>query len=40
VGIERMRDAGAVITSAEMAIYEMLREAGTEEFRAILKVVR
>jgi nicotinamidase-related amidase len=40
VGIERMRDAGAVITSAEMAIYEMLREAGTEEFRAILKLVR
>lgn len=40
IGIERMRDAGAVVTSAEMAIYEMLREAGTEEFRAILKLVR
>ncbi len=40
IGIERMRDAGAVITGAEMAIYEMLREAGTEEFRAILKLVK
>jgi nicotinamidase-related amidase len=40
LGIERMRDAGAVITSAEMAIYEMLREAGTEEFKAILKLVK
>lgn len=39
-GIERMRDAGAVISSAEMAIYEMLREAGMEEFRAILKLVK
>ncbi|MCS6862977.1 MAG: hydrolase [Abditibacteriales bacterium] len=40
LGLERMRDAGAVLTSAEMAIYEMLREAGTEEFRAILKLVK
>ena len=36
VGIERMRDAGAVISSTEMAIYELLRGSGTREFKQML----
>ena len=40
VGLERMRDAGAIIVSTEMALFEMLGEAGTDEFRQILALVR
>ncbi|MCX5866590.1 MAG: hydrolase [Proteobacteria bacterium] len=40
VGIERMRQFGAVITSTEMLIFELLRKAGTEEFRATLPLVK
>ncbi len=36
VAIERMRDCGAVITTVESAIFEMLREAGTADFKACL----
>src|SRR5262245_56504704 len=31
IGVERMRDAGAVIVSTEMALLELLGRAGTEE---------
>ena len=37
VGLERMRDAGAVISSTEMAIYELLRGSGTAQFKAMLQ---
>jgi len=40
VGYERMRLAGALPTSTESAIFEMLREAGTAEFRALLPLVK
>ena len=33
LAIERMRDCGAVITTVESAIFELLREAGTEAFK-------
>ncbi len=33
VAIERLRDCGAVITTVESAIFELLREAGTEAFK-------
>ena len=36
IGLERMRAAGAVISSTEMMIYELLRSSGTEEFRKML----
>lgn len=36
VGLERMRTAGAVISSTEMAIYELLRASGTAEFKQML----
>lgn len=37
VGLDRMRAAGAVISSTEMMIYELLRKSGTEAFKEILK---
>ena len=40
IGIERMRDAGAVIASTEMVQFELLEKAGTEEFKQILALVK
>lgn len=40
IAVERMRACGAVITSTEMAMYELLRQAGTEEFKATLPLVK
>jgi nicotinamidase-related amidase len=40
VGIERMQQNGVVITSTEMLIFELLKEAGTDEFRAVLPLVK
>lgn len=40
LGMERIRDAGARPCAAEAAVYEWLQEAGTPEFKEILKLVR
>lgn len=40
VAIERMRQAGAVITTTESAMFELLHRAGTPEFIKILKIVK
>jgi nicotinamidase-related amidase len=40
VGLEAARDAGAVITSTEAALFQLLRVAGTEEFKKLSKLVR
>lgn len=40
VALQRMRQAGATVTSAEMVIYELLGRAGTDEFREALKLVK
>jgi nicotinamidase-related amidase len=40
VALDRMRAAGVTITSTEMVIYELLRKAGTAEFKAILPLVK
>lgn len=40
VALERLRKAGCVITSTEMFIYEILRQAGTDEFKATLPLVK
>jgi nicotinamidase-related amidase len=37
IGLDRMRAAGAVISSTEMIIYETLRSSGTSEFKDMLK---
>ena len=40
VGLDRMEKAGAVISSTEMIIYELLNRAGTPEFRAALSTLK
>jgi nicotinamidase-related amidase len=40
VGLDRMRAAGAVIVSTEMVLFELLEQAGTVEFKQILKLVK
>jgi nicotinamidase-related amidase len=40
IGLQRMRDAGAVISSTEMIIYEMLRSSGTDAFKEMLKYLK
>ncbi len=38
--VQRMRDAGAVITSSEAVLFEWCEVAGTEEFKQISRLVR
>ncbi len=40
IGLNRMERAGAVKSSTEMIVYELLKEAGTSEFRALLHLLR
>ena len=40
IGIDRMRAAGAVISTTEMMIYELLRASGTPQFKAILPYLK
>jgi nicotinamidase-related amidase len=40
VAIERMRQAGAVITTYESLLFELLGEAGNDTFKAISKIVK
>jgi nicotinamidase-related amidase len=40
IGLEFMRDAGAVITCTETALFQLLERAGTEEFKTISKRIR
>jgi nicotinamidase-related amidase len=40
LGLQRMHDAGAVIASTEMVLFELLGRSGTEEFKAILPLVK
>jgi nicotinamidase-related amidase len=40
IGMEKMLASGARATSAETALFEMLEQAGGDEFKAISKLVR
>lgn len=40
VAVERMRDCGAVITTVESAVFELLRESGTDLFKQILPLFK
>ena len=40
IALQRLRSEGATITSTEMALFELTENAGTNEFRAISKLVR
>jgi len=40
VGLRRLENAGAVISSTEMVIYELLNRAGTPEFKTALPLLK
>jgi nicotinamidase-related amidase len=40
LALQRMEQAGAIIVSTEMILFELLEEAGTNEFRQILTLVK
>lgn len=40
IALDRLGRAGAVVTSTEMLFYEVLERAGTDEFRAVLPLVK
>jgi nicotinamidase-related amidase len=39
-GVDRLDKAGAVISSTEMIVFELLNMAGTKEFRALLPLIK
>lgn len=38
--LRRMHDAGAIVTTTESVIFELLERAGTPEFKEVLKLVK
>lgn len=40
VALDRLRSAGAVVTTAESVMYEMVGVAGTDEFKSLLGIVK
>lgn len=40
IGLENMRQFGAVISSTEMAMYEIMERADTPEFKEVLKLIK
>lgn len=40
IALGRMRRSGVVISSTEMVIFELLEKAGTDEFKAVLPLVK
>lgn len=40
IGLQRMRDAGCVISSTEMIMYELLRSSGSPAFRELLPYLK
>lgn len=40
IGLHRMEEAGAVVTSTEMALFELLGAAGSDEFKQIQGLIR
>lgn len=40
VGLDRMRDEGAIVSCVEMALFEIMGTAGTETFRQVVKLLK
>jgi nicotinamidase-related amidase len=40
IGLDRMRAAGAILSSTEMMIYELLRSSGAPAFRELLPYLK
>ena len=39
IGLEKMERAGAVVTSVETALFELVGRAGTDEFKAVQRLI-
>ena len=39
IGLHKMEQAGAVLTSVETALFELARQAGTDEFKTVQKLI-
>jgi nicotinamidase-related amidase len=39
IGLQKMERAGAILTSVETALFELLGEAGTDEFKRVQKLI-
>lgn len=39
-GLERMQRAGAIVTTVEAALFELLERAGTPEFKAVQELIK
>ena len=39
-GLGMMRDAGAVVTCTESVLFQLLKAAGTEEFKAVSRMIK
>ncbi|WP_301107976.1 hydrolase [Sporosarcina sp.] len=40
IGLEKMKNLGAAVTCVETALYELIGEAGTDEFKKVLKIIK
>ena len=40
IALQRLNQSGAVVSSTEMVIYELLERAGTEEFKKVHELVK
>jgi nicotinamidase-related amidase len=40
IGLQKMRDEGAMITSTETVVFELLKAAGSDKFREISKIIK
>jgi hypothetical protein len=40
IGLQRMKENGATISSTEMAMYEILRDSKTKEFKESLALLK
>ena len=40
LGVEKIKDAGAVLTSVEMSLFEMLKIAEGDQFKQIIQIVK
>ena len=40
IGLEKARQGGALVTSVESALFEMLQRADTDDFKNILELVK
>lgn len=40
IGLEKMRQSGILMSSVEMALFELLHEAGTPEFKEVHRIIK